>query len=1251
MIKHLSMRVPWRDQPWDHRVCAHPLDNSSCLLLKGIGDKRDDAYEVTNALGDIGALTGIPCLSERGTFMSAHGYQITKHHPYAFNQALKGHLEPTVLSMPGFSFEAIPYRWLGRETFESELWNAWRAEYDPDAEERALRIMGMKRNAWVMDGKNQQSIIRAFFEPVLPQSSIVFIYLKHSPFQDERTDRLLVGAAVIESIAPPGFWTQSGDQPFDSSMWETKIVHSLRPDQEDGVLLPYQQLIEKMDAGTDISKALAWAPDGTNNEFSYVTEHVSSDVAIDALGSLRSAAEGMHELGIDVPTAAITWIDSQVHRLWDERGATPGLPAVLAYLNIKHAHLIARELAELTTDPWSVLEAGFASEDTWPEPLRGLIHPSVALQWRHTPPEERTVLKLMSTMDVRPAQIELLMSGRAAEILEPVELLDDPYLAAICTATDIEPIDIRTVDRAMFPAAHANWSSLVPQECQIDDPRDRRRARAFMAAGLRVAARDGNTVTSERTLIEWVNSLNLTEPVGLSSALLAGHGLDAESLASTADWEPLVGARLGNNEPAYKLPELEDAKQTILDWVLPRIGAPAYEVDFDARKQIDGTLRAGGHDSAVDEEEEAARQEKATGLAELFRSRLSVLIGPAGTGKTTLLKALADLPAVANKGVLLLAPTGKASVQLRTKVGRDARTLASFLVKKRGYDPDRDIYRPVDISQAENFALVVIDEASMLTEEMLASTQSALGTVQRLILVGDPQQLPPIGAGRPFVDLVNHLRPYSFDSTSRVGPSYVELTVSRRQGGRDRDDVLLAQWFGNGELGAGADAVWERLRAGATSHHLEHRSWSEGGVVASINDAINEVVDWSAHDDRELAFSLSYGGTLSDDGKYMNWQMGKGGAGDRAEDWQILSPYRSRAFGTVEINRHLKRTLRTQDMARAFRYRGWQNPKPIGPEQIVRGDKVMQTRNESSRKAYPEGSGLNYVANGEIGVVVGRWGNKYGLPANVEFSSQIGASYTYWPSGADDPPLELAWAVTVHKSQGSEFGTTILVLPNRVRTSRELLYTALTRQQDRVVILHDGTVDELVELAHPRYSETARRLTDLFVASTPTLIEVDGVKQPFDENLVHVAVGGVMVRSKNEVIVAGILDKLVPGRWSYEVPLTGDDGSPRWPDFTVSRPSGTPVYWEHLGMMNQPSYARRWADKLEWYRDNGVLPALDSNGQPLAQIKEGPNGILIWTHDANGVDIPAWTEMAQTVLGTRMNRVDRARRSRAFRAK
>jgi hypothetical protein len=75
-------------------------------------------------------------------------------------------------------------------------------------------------------------------------------------------------------------WNQSGNPPFASSIWETVVEHSLRPDMTDGILLLYQQLIPLLDEGADISKALAWAPEGRVAEFSYVTEHLSDDAEL-----------------------------------------------------------------------------------------------------------------------------------------------------------------------------------------------------------------------------------------------------------------------------------------------------------------------------------------------------------------------------------------------------------------------------------------------------------------------------------------------------------------------------------------------------------------------------------------------------------------------------------------------------------------------------------------------------------------------------------------------------------------------------------------------------------------------------------------------------------------------------------------------------------------------------------------------------------------------------------------------------------
>lgn len=255
MARHLSMRIPWRDQPWDGQLCSAPLDNGACLLLSNIGDKRDDGYERASAGKPIEALDQdrLPCLSERGTFMSPYGYRVVKVHPYSYNKALRGHLEPTPLTVPGYTFEAVPFRWLSRFSFEDELHDEC-PEYNPEFEDRARSLMAFQ-GSWLMDARNQRAVIDQFFQYIEPGSRLVFIYLKHSPLQEGSSRRLLVGAARVTDVMPPQMWRQSGQQPFDSSMWETLVRHSLRPDQRDGVLLPYQDLVRLMDDGSDIGQA------------------------------------------------------------------------------------------------------------------------------------------------------------------------------------------------------------------------------------------------------------------------------------------------------------------------------------------------------------------------------------------------------------------------------------------------------------------------------------------------------------------------------------------------------------------------------------------------------------------------------------------------------------------------------------------------------------------------------------------------------------------------------------------------------------------------------------------------------------------------------------------------------------------------------------------------------------------------------------------------------------------------------------
>ncbi|WP_263996154.1 ATP-dependent RecD-like DNA helicase [Mycobacterium yunnanensis] len=1230
------MRVPWRDRAWDAAICDDPLGNSSCTLLANIGPNRDDEYEAKNSSASIDTLDAsrLPCLSERGTFMSPIGYTVTKTHPYAWSNALKGSLQPTAVSIPGYAFEAVPFRWLNRVTLTDHVGIGRVPAYNPTAEDHVDDVLGYTGAAWVMDGGNQRAVMNTFFDPVQPRQSLVFVYLKHSPLQEQRTDRLLVGAAYVTGVQSPPMWNQIGAPPFDSCMWETIVEHSLRPDMKDGVLLPYQGLVPLLDDGVDIDSALAWAPEGRDTEFSYVTEHLSDDAAIEALASLEGAALGARALGLEVTDSAVEWLKDQTERLWQLRGPVPGLAAVLAFIRVEQPYVAGRVVLDAAGDasPWSFVRGILDDHSSTPPSLKTHLTSTVSRIWSKLGSDRHEVLQLLAALDISPAQAEMLMTGGTEVECSPVDLLENPYFASTCTYGMDLHIPFTTIDRALFPPTHVTWEPSIPGQCQFDDRLDRRRVEALLADVLERQGGQGDTLLPVGEAIDLANAVVLSRPPNLATVVLAGLDLDHESLKDYDDWSPVTSVLLADGTSAFKLTRFEDTARTIRDWVAEQENKTNLGRLSDARKVLDIALASNENVRSdgvgIDELEELAREEKSVGLSELHDSPLSVLIGPAGTGKTTLLRALVEYPGVADGGVLLLAPTGKARVQLETKVGLPAKTLASFLSASRRYEGASGRYLTWgDQQPRHSYGLVVIDEASMLTEEMLAATLDSFTGVRRLVLVGDPRQLPPIGPGRPFVDFIDTKRPVAFDGPVRVAPGYVELQVPRRQlpeGGHGaRHDLDLAACFGGETRGAGDDAIWSELAATPSRPTVRYISWGDTPVVEVLIDALKDELPLEANDNADWSFAMTYGATVN--GAYLNWEPG---AGQHAEDWQILSPTRSRAFGTVELNRHIKRTYRMKDTEFAQRNARSNIPSPIGPEQIVRGDKVMQTVNKKL-KAFPKDGGMNYVANGEIGVAIGRitpskTRKKNSLWLNVEFSSQRGFQYGYWPTKNEDVLLELAWAVTVHKSQGSEFEKTFLVLPARANVSRELMYTALTRQKGKVVILHEGTLSELRELAAPWRSETARRLTDLFAAPNPVSLDLRGERRRYERRLIHVSANGTPMASKNEVIIAGLLDRLVPDKWSYEEPFKGDDGREVLPDFTIHAPDGRKIYWEHAGMLDVSDYARKWDFKKAWYRENGVLPHDD---------EDAVGDVLIWTDDLKGADAQAWLAFASKVLG------------------
>jgi len=149
--------------------------------------------------------------------------------------------------------------------------------------------------------------------------------------------------------------------------------------------------------------------------------------------------------------------------------------------------------------------------------------------------------------------------------------------------------------------------------------------------------------------------------------------------------------------------------------------------------------------------------------------------------------------------------------------------------------------------------------------------------------------------------------------------------------------------------------------------------------------------------------------------------------------------------------------------------------------------------------------------------------------------------------------------------------------------SRELFYTGLTRFKRKLVLLVEKDVTTLREFRSLSRSKTLSRNTNLFLPN----VRPEDVELPYPENLIHRTLKNVLVRSKSEVIVANILTKLGI-EYEYEKTLEFAPNDFRLPDFTIHY-KGKTYYWEHLGMLNLPSYMRDWVRKKKWYEKHNLL--------------------------------------------------------------
>lgn len=914
-IRHLSIRVPWHDNRWDGNICKNPQSNAACLVLQRIRDLKKNEQETKVAGKSIKELPfneWPACIAERGSFMAPFEFFRRLNQPYSATSDLHKHMLPTDFRHPPYSAAAIPFRWMNRK-FAWDL--AEKHELDVGPEREPTEPEWLKNSTWVQNHENQRAILENFFNAIEPEKSLCFFYAKRTPLaEDER--RVIVGVGRVQQVGPLVEYKYEKKGGIRAFIWDRAVQHSIRPDFCNGFLMPYHEIfaLAEKDLSIDPTKFIAYAPGNDRyDEFTYATEHVTHDGAIEALLACMQALEKSRSLVAGPWDRVLKWIDTCLSELWKLRGPYPGLGVALTAFGFKHGNFLAYELASKlgeNEDPWPIVNNVFHNPSILPRNLAQQITPTFQAKWNEiniNKPNRLALLKLLARMELSIEQAVrfYIEEEREAAGIESkdYDLLADPYLIYELDRISSDPISVLTVDRALFPNTVVRDKHPLSLPSKLEDSVDPRRVRALTINMLECAADEGHTLLPRSDVVRAIRDLPIKPDCSIDGDLL-------DVIATKLS--PLIQVcNLKNGSPAYQLDRYASIGALIRSTVKKRMSGKRHTINVDWHQELNKKF---GKIDLTEKEEERARYEKAAALKELAESRFSVLIGPAGTGKTSLLSVLCNQQPIKNSGILLLAPTGKARVKLQQSTGILAKTLAQFLLRLDRYDEETGIYRLSTRDKIEAGKTVIVDEASMLTEEQLGALLDALKGVDRLILVGDPRQLPPIGAGRPFIDIVAHLAHKDIEVLfPKISEGYAELTVRRRQAGEVREDLQFAEWFSGRSLGPGEDEILSRaLNHEKIGNHIRFLEWKDTeDIHKKLLDVLTEELKLNGINDI-AGFELNLGGK-----KFGNYVYFHPGASEKAEMWQVLTPTRGMAYGVVDLNRLIQTTFRTKTIENA----------------------------------------------------------------------------------------------------------------------------------------------------------------------------------------------------------------------------------------------------------------------------------------------------------------------------------------------
>ncbi|MCK6462815.1 MAG: AAA family ATPase [Candidatus Pacebacteria bacterium] len=1171
MIHHITLRLAWHNDGWNGHICKNPKENTYCI---GRYSYPGDQIQQKRDLDIEEKIAGKPCSQLQYIPPCAFSINAFGKNP------IKAFAEP-----PGWFRDGSEGIYMDIPPATACIW-PYGEMYSDDVQRESSESQKYNYDKRLQNAKD-------YFANLKKDKTLIFYYANYSnPFsEDENQKYVVVGISRLKDTGKIQYYKNVSEEYkkkyAGGFVWQMPIT-SHYPEQ--GFRIPYEKYLDN----PAILQKILFIPDNPRN-FKYATRPFNNDDALSLVERFLEVVKILIDMGDDTQNWHIRkdWLLGLLSELWKNRGCYPGLPEILRVLDFEEGIQYYKEKAAIGLDKeaYTDIKKFITAEISQIEGLKidGREVKELQRNWKlREKDEQKLLLEILPKFDLTGDQVGNILSGQREENGLDVtlkEICENPYLLYEKYLGDDQDdyISFNKIDHGILPSPELG-SDIIFSKNSAE------RFRALCVEQLK-KEEIHSFVSSTAVLAGLNNKLSFLPEWKQYQFTPKYFEVDQEFI------EKIIQIRNQNNQKFLYLKTIYDDERFIQNTIESMVQRPDIQFKVPMTEQHFYNFLKDPQSQllqkAPDKYDEVLKAQ-ANVCQQIFTKPICVISGAAGTGKTTIIKSLIKaIEKVHGPGsaFYLMAPTGKAADRIKAKTLKTASTIHSFLASK-GWLNENFSYKRRGGQKETSISTLIIDECSMIDLELFATLFRVIDwhCIQRLVMIGDPNQLPPIGRGKVFSDIIEWLKKLYPENVGKLAINVRQLenaVFDRGKGILELADIFIQEQqkeenFDKTKLESMLKRVQE---GGVVDKDLRIIYWTQFDELESL---MRDIIIEDLENDSNVK--------LENDKTYLLWDAAckKKDGKKRATYMQVLSPYRGEVYGTENLNLTLQKLFNKYQAQKATL------------DGIAIFDKVIQYRNRPKSdpiSAYD----LNNrkpckidIYNGEIGFVKPHpFDNEYWKkPYFVlrKFQVVFDRKENYWVnfgycedkkgklvfSENVEENLELGYVISVHKAQGSEFDRVYCILPRKksVLLSMELLYTAITRAQHHLTVFAQDDVSVFQTLSRIESSILSRINSSLFEFN-PLSEELLTINSWYEEGKVVSTLTEYFVRSKSEMNIANILHlKNIP--FTYETPLFAPDGTMYLPDFTISW-QGERYYWEHVGRLDLSGYQNHWQAKKSWY--------------------------------------------------------------------